>query len=142
MYKMKIPVPRSFPQYKRQGSDLHLSNLTLGVTVFMYYFNQRRPSCTIPQIHLISANILSYVYFSLSTSAINYVIFIYISSSKTVYKIYVSVYIFWESHLLINHISSIIHSMRSVTTGEQFSVKCTPAIWLYFHSTRNALYQP
>ena len=50
--------------------------------------------------------------------------------------------IFYELHLFINRISSMAHSVTSVTTVEWFLVNYNPVIWVYPHATIRALYQP
>ena len=71
-----------------------------------------------PYIDLIGVNICLYVYCYSSNYAIPYHFFVYISSSNTAYKNVFLLSIFCESHLLINHISSMARIVTSGTTGE------------------------
>ena len=68
-----------------------------------------------PYIDFIIVNISLYVYFSSINYSIPSSIFMRISSSSTAYKNDFSTSIVLESHFLINHISSMMHSVMSVT---------------------------
>ena len=115
---MTITLWSSFTLYNRQGSVLHFLNPVLRVIVLIYSFKLQRAACTRTYIFFISVNTSLYVLSSASTTNVSSGIFVWISSSSTTYKNNVLDYIVWESLLLINHISTMMSSVISLTTGE------------------------
>ena len=108
----------------------------------MYYLNQKCSACTIPKIDFISINIFyTCCVLQLILSLFIIYSFIFIPLLLRI-KNAVSASIFWESHFLINCISSMTHSVMSVTTGQQFLVNYTPGIWLYLRATSRVLNHP
>lgn len=69
-------------------------------------------------IHLISDMMFYLLKYSLSDYSIPVGIFMYASSSGATYRNVVSAYMTWGSYLLIIHISRMMITVDSETTGE------------------------
>ena len=62
-YIMTTKVLSLFTLYKRQGWFFHLLNPSLRVIVLMFSLDQLCAACLIPQTHLISPNISSWIFY-------------------------------------------------------------------------------
>ena len=121
-----IKTPSLFTMHKRHRYDLNCLNTASRIIVLMYYLNQQYSACDRTQVHLVSHMILSSITYFFIESAITGRIIMQISSSTVSYKNTVSASMTWENHFLIIHISRIMYSVTSETTGDQFMVEFNP----------------